>query len=69
APIVLKGHFSQTYRPQHHNFSEDFLFEPALEEGLPANVIAELTAKGIRQIYVLGTTIGTIDPTGQIKPL
>ncbi|MDI1431354.1 PEP/pyruvate-binding domain-containing protein [Polyangium sorediatum] len=69
APIVLKGHFSQTYRPQHHNFSEDFMFEPALEEGLPANVLAELTAKGIRQIYVLGTTIGTIDPAGQVKPL
>ncbi|MDI1446288.1 PEP/pyruvate-binding domain-containing protein [Polyangium sp. 6x1] len=67
APIVLKGHFSQTYRPQHHNFSEDFLFEPALEEGLPAEVLAELAAKGIRQIYVQGLVIGTIDPTGQVK--
>jgi len=69
-PIVLKGYFSQTYRPQHHNFSEDFMFEPALEEGLPAEVLTELAAKGIRQIFVLGTaSIGTIDSAGKITML
>lgn len=69
-PIVLKGFFSQTYRPQHHNFSEDFMFEPALEEGLSADVLNELEVKGIRQIYVLNSTVmGTIDSTGQLKPL
>lgn len=69
-PIVLKGYFSQTYRPQHHNFSEDFMFEPALEDGLSADILAELDAKGIRQIYVLNSlTMGTIDATGKITPL
>jgi hypothetical protein len=69
-PIVLKGYFSQTYRPQHHNFSEDFMFEPALEEGLPAEVLTELAGKGIQQIFVLGTaSIGTIDSAGQITVL
>lgn len=70
APIVLRGYFSQTYRPQHHNFAEDFLFEPALEKDLPAGVLTELAAKGIRQIYVINsTTMGTIDPNGAMTQL
>jgi hypothetical protein len=51
-PIVLKGWYSQTFRPGHHNFSEDFMFEPALEEGLPASVAQELAAKDIQAIVV-----------------
>ena len=35
-PIVLQGYYSQTYGPWHHNFSEEFIFEPRLEPGLPA---------------------------------
>jgi hypothetical protein len=35
-PIVLHGYYSQTYRPEHHNFGESFIFEPLLEEGMPA---------------------------------
>ncbi len=33
-PIVLRGEYSQTYRPEHHNFAEHFLFEPQVEPGL-----------------------------------
>ena len=51
-PIVLRDYFSQTYRPHHHNFSEDFLFEPALEPGISPAILAELAAKDIRSIYV-----------------
>ena len=54
APIVLRGYFSQTYRPGHHNFSEHFLFEPQLEPDLPAEVRAELSDKDIRLIHVFG---------------
>lgn len=72
-PIVLTGYFSQTYRPHHHNFGEDFLFEPALEEGLPAAVRAELEAKGIRQIFVSGSpenaTFMTLNVDGEFHPL
>lgn len=69
-PIVLRGYYSQTYRPQHHNFSEDFMFEPALENGLPANVLMELETKGIRQIYVVNSTsMGTINSAGDMTPL
>jgi len=51
-PIILLDYFSQTYRPQHHNFAEDFLFEPALEPGLSSARINELEAKDIHFIYV-----------------
>jgi len=54
-PIVLHGWYSQTYRPQHHNFSEDFIFEPQLEPGLSMGLLAELRAKGIRMIYAVVT--------------
>lgn len=51
-PIVLRGYWSQTYRPGHHNFSEEFLFEPRLENGISPELIAELEAKDIQQIHV-----------------
>jgi hypothetical protein len=49
--INLTGYFSQTYRPGHHNFTEEFLFEPGLEPGLPVAVLDELRAQNIRMIY------------------
>ncbi len=50
-PIVLHGWWSQTYRPEHHNFSEHFLFEPRLEEGISQQILDELRAKDIRFIH------------------
>jgi hypothetical protein len=47
APIVLTGYYSQTYRPGHHNFTEDFIFEPRLEPGISAATLAELAAANI----------------------
>jgi hypothetical protein len=52
-PIVLKGWWSQSFRPGHHNFDEDFMFEPGLEENLPADVAAELAAKDIQALVLL----------------
>lgn len=52
-PIVLRGYYSQSYRPGHHNFWEEFLFEPRLEEGIDPEVLAQLAAKDIRQIYLV----------------
>ncbi|MBN1362031.1 MAG: hypothetical protein JW993_15655 [Sedimentisphaerales bacterium] len=51
-PIVLEGYYSQTYRPEHHNLIETFLFEPRLEPGLPATTLAELEASNIRLIHL-----------------
>jgi hypothetical protein len=47
-PIVLRGDYAQTYRPGHHNFSEDFLFDPHLEPDLEPELRAELVSRNIR---------------------
>jgi hypothetical protein len=52
APIVLRGFFSQSFRPDHHNFGADYIFEPRLEPGLPASVAAELLAKDVVYLFV-----------------
>ena len=52
-PIVLTGWYSQTYKPEHHNFWEHFLFEPHLEPGISPSTLAELEAKDIRLIYAV----------------
>jgi len=51
-PIVLHGWYSQTYRPEHHNFSEHFIFEPQLEPGISPQILSELWAKNIRLIHM-----------------
>jgi hypothetical protein len=74
-PIVLRDYFSQTYRPEHHNFSENFLFEPALEPGIPTATLNELRARNIRQIYVFWggsetqTHVYVSDEAGNWRPL
>ena len=74
-PIVLRDYYSQTYRPEHHNFSENFLFEPALEPGISAAILAELRTKDIRQIYVYWggfdqeSVILVAGENGQFRPL
>ena len=50
-PIVLHGWYSQTYRPEHHNFAEHFIFEPRLEPGISQQILDELRAKDIRLIH------------------
>jgi hypothetical protein len=51
-PIVLKDDFSQTYRPEHHNFGEQFVFEPQLAPDLPPAIREELTATNIKLLHV-----------------
>lgn len=72
-PITLRGYWSQTYRPGHHNFSEDFVFEPRLEEGLDPALIAELDAKNIAALIVTidysSFVVQAIGLDGKIRPL
>jgi hypothetical protein len=56
-PIVLRGYYSQTYGPGHHNFSEEFVFEPRLEPGLSVDQLNELEAANIRLVYVAGSAL------------
>jgi hypothetical protein len=51
-PLVLKGWYSQTYAPGHHNFWEEFIFEPSMEEGISAELLAELEEADVKQIYI-----------------
>jgi hypothetical protein len=51
-PVVLHGWYSQTYRPEHHNFGAHFLFEPRLEPDVSQNILDELRAQDIRLIHL-----------------
>jgi hypothetical protein len=50
-PVVLHGYFSQTYRPEHHNFNENFIFDPHFEEGFDSAILTEWDAKGIQALF------------------
>jgi len=54
-PIVLTGYYSQTYRPGHHNFSADYIFDPWLEPGIDQGILDELQAANIRFLVVLNS--------------
>lgn len=43
-PILLERYSSQTHRPGHDNFTEKFIFEPRLEEGIDSGAVSELQA-------------------------
>lgn len=60
-PIVLRGHYSQTYGAGRHNWSEEFIFEPRLEPGLSAEQLSELQQANVQLIYVYRGYQG--DPT------
>ncbi|MCZ6696603.1 MAG: hypothetical protein O7A63_08700 [Acidobacteria bacterium] len=58
-PIVLSGEYSQTYRPEHHNFGEGFIFEPGLDPGITPQQLQELEAAGVRAIHAFTDFGGT----------
>lgn len=58
-PILLTGHYSQTHRPGHHNFTETFVFEPRLDPHLSPTTLAELEAADIRLIHL---ELGFVEP-------
>ena len=51
-PISLKGWYSQTYTPGHHNFWEEFLLEPSKEEGISNEQLEELEENDVKMIYL-----------------
>jgi len=64
-PLTLTSYYSQTYRPGHHNFSEEFIFEPRLDPDLPEAARKELEAANIRLIYLqLGSEPATAKVLG-----
>lgn len=61
-PIVLRSRYSQSYAPEHHNFTEWFLFEPRLEEGISRELLEELEALDVMQIYLMRSSIDRENP-------
>jgi len=53
--IVLTNYYSQSYGAFHHNFYEEFVFEPRLEPGLSASTLAQLNASSIQLLYIYST--------------
>ena len=52
-PLILRGEWSQTYHPFHHNFSNEFLFEPGLDPGVSAAQLEQLKAANVRMVYMV----------------
>lgn len=50
--IVLRSDWAQTYHPGHHNFYEEFVFEPRLDPEVPADLVAELAARNVKALVV-----------------
>ncbi|HZO83595.1 MAG TPA: PEP/pyruvate-binding domain-containing protein, partial [Verrucomicrobiae bacterium] len=50
--IVLHDYYSQTYRPGHHNFDEEFIFEPRLDPQVSPAILQELNAVNVGFIYI-----------------
>ncbi|GAI58259.1 unnamed protein product, partial [marine sediment metagenome] len=63
-PVVLRGWYSQTYRPKHHNFGEHFLFEPQLEPGISQQLLDELRAQDIRLIHLYFLDVNSVSTYG-----
>lgn len=53
-PIILRGFYSQTYLPGHHNFNESFVFDPKLEEIITEEIRASLESKNVDKIICDG---------------
>lgn len=49
-PFTLRDAAAQTYHPHHHNFYEEFVFDPWLEPGTPPEVLESLAARNIRAL-------------------
>lgn len=51
-PISIKGWYSQTYAPGHHNFWEEFILEPSKEEGISQEQLDALEEADVKMIYI-----------------
>ncbi|MBM3879137.1 MAG: hypothetical protein FJ387_05390 [Verrucomicrobia bacterium] len=72
-PLVLRSEFAQTYHPGHHNFWEEFIFEPRLDPGVTPAQREELTRLNIQLLHAtrgeLGSRIQALGLDGQFRRL
>jgi hypothetical protein len=62
--IRLKSDWSQAFRPQHHNFGEDFVFQPGVEPGLRQSLLNQLRQKDIAYIWTDGESVKLVNAAG-----
>lgn len=72
-PLILTNDYAQTYHPGHHNFWEDFAFEPQLDPAVSAAQLEELRVKNIQLIVISksdsATTIRALGFDGKFRSL
>lgn len=68
-PIVLRDYYSQTYRPEHHNFDENFYFDFLLEPGLSEETLSALEAVDIRALVSYSDVPYAIGFDGKMRGL
>jgi hypothetical protein len=56
---VLTNYFSQTFRPGHHNFVDDYIFEPRLDPNVTGQQLSELSGRNIKLLYLHDAPIAT----------
>jgi hypothetical protein len=66
---VLTGYYSQTYSPYHHNFGGQYVFEPRLEPGISASLLAELEAANVAYLVVMDEYETEGGPTDEVWAL
>jgi hypothetical protein len=66
-PITLLSYYSQTYRPEHHNFSENFYFDFLLEPGLSPQTLSALEEADIRALVSLSGVPYVIGFDGRLR--
>jgi hypothetical protein len=64
-PLVLTSEWAQTYKPHHHNFVEEFAFEPAADPSVTAEQRRELAARDVR-LLVVAASNNTAPPTAPL---
>jgi hypothetical protein len=73
-PLDLSSSWARSYRPGHHNFSEDFLFEPRLDPAVTPAQVGELEARGIRALLITAdqwtgpSAASVMAPDGTLSP-
>lgn len=65
-PLVLRSEWAQTYHPGHHNFYEEFLFEPARDPGVPEDLRAELERANVKALIFTSEPWDGASATGRI---
>jgi hypothetical protein len=67
--IVLTSAWSQTSRPEHHNFGYQFAFEPRLEPGIADDVLEALEAADIAVLFIYNDLFFAVGFDGAMRAI